>query len=52
MMQLHKMKQIIIRERKTEYKNFESNPIWDDNIYKCIIECRIVQWDTELYTTK
>ena len=37
------MKQIIIRERKTEYKNSESNPVLDGNIYKCIIECRIAQ---------
>ena len=30
---IHKMKQIIIRERKTEYKNSGSNPILDDNIH-------------------
>ena len=46
------MKQIIIRERKTEYKNSESNPILGDNIYKCIIQCRIAQKDTEFYTAK
>ena len=31
---IHKMKQIIIRERKTEYKNSESNPFLDDRHYR------------------
>ena len=37
------MKQITIWERKAEYKNSESNPTLDDNIEKCIIECRIAE---------
>ena len=40
---IHMMKQITIWERKAEYKNSESNPILDDNIEKCIIECRIAE---------